>query len=514
MWWMVVAALAAEPEVHVTWKGAQSLLLVRPGAGEHLAPDAPFDVELAVGDRSVLLNTLGDDAAEGVPLGDVRSQLVQGVVRFSVCEDAGSRCRLIDAAVVGTISDARRGMAMLAAREAEAALPPEGFPARVNAEQVYQRALADARARGLPLLLDFGAVWCPPCQRMDAELFLTSPRPSVVDAFVVARLDVDDPSSWALKDRYDVTGYPTVLAVDLDGKVLGRQIGYQNVDATVAWLDGIATGRAHAAAGDPTPAAAGELAWTAVQEDRLDDARRWVAVGAADPDRMALRLARFHLNPTADDAVWLADRAPGFALAWVGALGDLRGDATVQAAAKRAIEHDLVSARPAEGADLLYYAAGLASDPAEARSLYAAGAALLRARLTGIPLSDKGYLHDLATLTERAGHPDEAAKLLREAAATWPNEPTFWYSLAGLELRQEHAEEALVAADRALEHAWGDNRLTAAIARTEALVKLNRVDEARRFVAAVLAEAPAPAAGVDVRTHRYRQQLQAALPTP
>lgn len=508
---LFTAALAAEPEINVTWKNDRGLLLVRAPTGEHLAPDAPFDVEVEVGERAVVLATLGDDGAGGVPLGDVRGQTVKGLVRFSLCEDAGSRCRLVESVVAGDVPTSKRGTVVLPAQRGPARGAVQGFPARVDARRIVDAALASARTQGLPVLLDFGAIWCPPCQRMDAELFLADPRPSVVDAFVLARVDVDDPSSWPLKDRYLVTGYPTVLAIDPDGTELGRQIGYPGLDAAVTWLDAIATGRLRRQAGDPSAAEAGPLAWQAVQEDRLDDARRLVALGAGEADGVEFRLARFHLAPTVDDALWLAERAPGRALAWVGALGDAGADARAREAAREAVRHDLVGAKPGDVADLLWAAAELADDPVEARLLYAACAAQIRGRLTGEALADKGWWHDLALATERGGDPAGAAEVLRKAAAAWPTEPTFWQDLGRLELRHQHADEALAAADRALESAWGDNRLTVAIVRAQALVALQRTDEARRFVKEVLDEQPAPNPDVDVRAHRYREQLRAVV---
>jgi thioredoxin-like negative regulator of GroEL len=500
-------AVAGEPEVNVTWKEAHALLLVRAPAGEHLAPDAPFDVEVTVGERSVVLATLGDDAAEGVPVGDVRGERVVGALRFSLCEDGGTRCRLLDVRVEGEVGTKKRGTAVLAASAARP-VASAGFPARVDAATVLARATEDARARGLPVLLDFGAVWCPPCQLMDSELLLAPRRPAVVEAFVLARLDVDDRSSWPIKDRYEVRSYPTIVAIEADGDEIGRLVGYPGLDPMVAWLDDVATGRLVRRPTDPSPPEAAALAWQAVREERLDEARRLVAIGAAEPDRVELRLARFHVAPTVEDATWLAERARGRAIDWVGATASVADEPAGRAAILRAIEADVATAKPLVAADLLAVAADSAESDVERRTLYGAAAALVRGVLTGDPAQDKGHTHTLAVLTERAGRVDEAAELLRRACDRWPEEPTFFHDLARLELRHGHAEEALVAADRALELAWGDNRLTAARAKAEALVKLGRGAEARRFVDAVLAEQPEPGADMDVRARRYRDQLR------
>jgi hypothetical protein len=59
--------------------------------------------------------------------------------------------------------------------------------------------------------------------------------------------------------------------------------------------------------------------------------------------------------------------------------------------------------------------------------------------------------------------------------------------------------------------AWDDNRLRVAIVRTQALLALDRRSDAEAFVAEVLASAGQPADEVQVRTHRYRDQLTALV---
>jgi tetratricopeptide (TPR) repeat protein len=339
-----------------------------------------------------------------------------------------------------------------------------------------------------------------------------SPRPSVVDAFVVAVIDVDDPTSWTLKDRYHVGGYPTLVAITPQGRELGRQVGYESFDATVTWMDNVIAGRVLQPVDAPTPEVAAQLAWQAVRDGTRDDVADWMKIASVQPELVPYRMARFHLEPSAEDAAWLRVHAPGESLRWV--LPGRRAaaeDEALRQAMLHAIRDDLTRVSALDAADLLAVSAEL-SEPSVAAIQYGAAAALVRGELSGDDDLDKGLLGWLAYLTEHAGDPEGAVQILQDARTTWPDEPTFHVSLVRSYQRQARHEEALAVADRAVEVAWGDNLVNAARLRVISLVALDRVPEARAYVDDVLQRVPEPADGLDVRSHRMRQALRDAVP--
>ncbi len=510
MWWLAVA-MAADPSVDVVWRGGDGRLHVRPPEGEHVAEEAPFDLDVMVADRQVARELLGSDVRGGLSLGDVRGAKIQGTMALSLCEDAGSRCRLVQVSIGGAVPDERRGTVALKAGPVDAAVDVQGFPARQDAMAIFEAAQGESAEQRAPLLLDFGAIWCPPCNLMNAEVFHVRPRPAVVDGFVLATVDVDDPSSWPLKDRFHVSGYPTIVALDPAGVEIGRLVGYPGLDGTVQWLDDVLTGEVLRPEGAPTPHQAARLAWQLVREDKLDEARTWVKVGAAEPESVELRLARLAVEPSADDVRWLAERAADVAMQWVpNAIELARQDPTLKEAVLGVIRGRVVTAPAMEAADLLELSTGLLEGE-EATLAWASAARIVKDQLKGDPGLDKGWYGSLSWLLEQSGQPAEALVVLERASAAFPDEPTFHAAIARLHLRQERPEQALVAAEEACEQSWGDNLLTSTRLRAEALIALGRLDEARKVVRAALAEVPAPAAGTDVRTHRYRSQLEALV---
>lgn len=103
----------------------------------------------------------------------------------------------------------------------------------------FDEAVVAAREQGKDLLVDFtGSDWCGWCIRLHDEVFkhdefLNAAR----NHFVLVSLDfpkgekvkarVPNPErNQALAQRYEVTGYPTVLLMTPDGEVYGRT-GYQ-----------------------------------------------------------------------------------------------------------------------------------------------------------------------------------------------------------------------------------------------------------------------------------------------
>ena len=73
----------------------------------------------------------------------------------------------------------------------------------------------------LPVLLEFGAVWCQPCKRLEPELAVLGQEWS--GKVLLAKVDVDE--SAALASRFGVMGVPTVILF-VKGAAMQRMQGY------------------------------------------------------------------------------------------------------------------------------------------------------------------------------------------------------------------------------------------------------------------------------------------------
>lgn len=103
----------------------------------------------------------------------------------------------------------------------------------------WDMAVEAAKTSGRPILIDFTAEWCPPCQVMISRVF---PDPSVVDAFkshfVLLQADVtgNDSPGVPLATKYKIESIPTFLIVDTQGKILATQVGQTSADQFAQWL--------------------------------------------------------------------------------------------------------------------------------------------------------------------------------------------------------------------------------------------------------------------------------------
>lgn len=101
----------------------------------------------------------------------------------------------------------------------------------------YDEALATARARNKPVLLDFtGSDWCGGCMLLDQEVFSTRAFKEYAEKNLVL-LKVDFPmdrrlprkvqeQNEKLRSKFAVVGFPTIIVLSPDGRKIGRTMGY------------------------------------------------------------------------------------------------------------------------------------------------------------------------------------------------------------------------------------------------------------------------------------------------
>jgi thiol:disulfide interchange protein DsbD len=102
-------------------------------------------------------------------------------------------------------------------------------------------AVAEARAAGRPLLVDFRANWCLPCKEFEVKVFS---RPEVAEAlqrYTLLRVDLthedDEPALGAVKKKYGADTLPAIRLVAPDGALLAKTDELMDADAFLKLLN-------------------------------------------------------------------------------------------------------------------------------------------------------------------------------------------------------------------------------------------------------------------------------------
>jgi len=86
----------------------------------------------------------------------------------------------------------------------------------------YESALSQASEQTKYILLDFGTTWCGGCIAFDKYIFdVNRIQNKLEEKFVILKIDGDEPENKYLINKYKISGYPHIVVINKDEKILG-----------------------------------------------------------------------------------------------------------------------------------------------------------------------------------------------------------------------------------------------------------------------------------------------------
>ena len=356
-----------------------------------------------------------------------------------------------------------------------------------------EAALSEARRRGLPLLVEFYGIWCPPCNLYSERVFPSPEFRRLKKRSVLLRLDADREESFEWKSRFKVGGYPTWIVASAGANAsfpieMGRMVGFyppKEFEArTQAILAGGVDDRVSRSRQQLLEALKDSIR-IAIEKKEIDAAMKFLHEAALlDPKDPDLGLYRVQAKVLASEPLSSSD------LAVLSSLLDLKHAISADQALRAAyLVLDSSDRFPKEVVlntsgflDVLqknldpktFFVPGTECNAADLEMLRSERAKILgdesqrvfhrRAAIDayrkmlakGSPES-RGLNLELAALLSAEGRYDEAARIYERFIRRFPDEFTFYFAASRMYLEKKDLAQARMLAEKAVRHAYGDN---------------------------------------------------------
>jgi thiol:disulfide interchange protein len=118
-------------------------------------------------------------------------------------------------------------------------------------EKSVSKAQKMAKTQKKPLMVDTYTTWCYWCKKLDESSFKDAKVVKLSKSFVPLKIDAEAEGA-KLAEKYEVDGYPTILFIDANGKLLKRIGGYVEGPELAKEMQSVLTPK-KAPAAKPTP---------------------------------------------------------------------------------------------------------------------------------------------------------------------------------------------------------------------------------------------------------------------
>ena len=90
-----------------------------------------------------------------------------------------------------------------------------------------EESVSDVKVTGLPVIMDFSATWCPPCQQF--KPIFEDAKDRYFGQIEFKTIDVD--AEKELAQQFNITSIPAIVFIDAEGNEINRIIGFTDKDS-------------------------------------------------------------------------------------------------------------------------------------------------------------------------------------------------------------------------------------------------------------------------------------------
>ncbi len=382
-------------------------------------------------------------------------------------------------------------------------------------EDDYPAALACAKSKDVPLVIDLWAPWCHTCLSMQTTVFMDPSFEAAANKFVFATIDTDREANAPVVAKLPLSAWPTFYVLAADETVLARYVGGASLAQFHAFLDAGAKAVTGVAGADQHLLAAERA--LAKKDLATADTELTAALAAAPPAwvrrpdalvsliqlknkrndiRGCISLATASINDTGSSAS--ATDFVGIALECAETLAknDAAGAAAVRALAIVRLEKLLAEEASTLSLDdrsdaMIYLRAALLSDDrkADATAVAEKQAALLAdaAAKAPTPKAAMTYNWHLAEVHVFLGRPLDAVAALEKSARDLPGEYDPPARLGWVFLKGDKLADAATWTDKAIALAYGPRKARVLAQRAEIAAKQGDAKAERSYREQVVA---------------------------
>jgi len=402
------------------------------------------------------------------------------------------------------------------------------------------KSFSDAKRTMRPVLISFHGIWCPACNELEEKVFESSDFLQKSKKFQLLKVDADAKASWQLKDKYKVGGYPTIVFTNSKGDEIYRVVGYRAPEEFFKVMDLVASAKGKDLNQSCKSGDAEDLWRCAVVCTERKD---WACADGAykkleshlKPGSVRYEQARLYtvqrsendeLKRDGYERLFTESSDSPQALYWV--LDYLKlFEGGEKRPPKKEVLEKLVANYPKYKEDPRAAEAGVTlTDMAQIRAIlldklnrheeavaaWKEAAALLDKLAQEMPKGTvaRGFTLERISCLEEAGDSEAALKLSNEYRQKFPKEFTFHYASASILEHTKKYAEALPVAQEAYKYAYGDNKVRVGTLLVNLYATTPDKVSAKKIYEEVKKEI-APAAQLEVRTHRYLKKLEEAF---